>query len=120
MFKKWTNKRNLELIEAMRKNIFDGFSMAELEKKLKLSHHPAYRRVKQLEKDKIVFRKDGSYRLNISNPETAEILYFLSRKEKLEFAESFVNDLFRQLERQFDESNETEIAIIFGSYAIGS
>lgn len=117
MFKEWTNKRNLEIISLLRKNIFRGISLAEIEKNLPLTHHPTYRRIKQLEKEGIVFKKEGNYRLDLKNPETVEILYFVSRKEKLEFITSFKNDLFKQLDKQFNERKDIEFAIIFGSYA---
>lgn len=117
MFKEWTNKRNLEILSLLRKNIFRGVPLAEIEKNLLLTHHPTYRRIKQLEKEGIVFKKEGNYRLDLKNPETVEILYFLSRKEKLEFIASFKNDLFKQLDKQFNERKDVEFAIIFGSYA---
>ncbi|MBI2630023.1 nucleotidyltransferase domain-containing protein [Candidatus Pacearchaeota archaeon] len=117
MFKKWTNTKNLEIVSLLRKDIFRGFPLSEIEKRLKFSHHPAYRRIKQLEKDKIVLKKEGNYRVNLKNPEAVEILYFISRREKLEFVNAYKNDLFKQLEKQFNENNDIEIAIIFGSYA---
>jgi len=119
MFKEWTNRKNLEIIALLRKNIFRGVPLAEIEKTLPLTHHPAYRRITQLERDGIVLKKEGNYRLDLKNPETVEALYFLSRQEKLEFIASFKNDLFRQLDRQFNGRSDIEFAIIFGSYARG-
>ncbi len=117
MFNEWTNRKNLEIIALLRKNIFGGVPLTQIEKALSLTHHPAYRRITQLEKAGIALKREGNYRLDLNNPETVEVLYFLSRKEKSEFIASFKNDLFRQLDRQFKERSDIEFAIVFGSYA---
>lgn len=117
MFKNWISGKNFEIIEFLRKQIFSGFSIIQFEKNINLSHHPTYRRIKQLEKARIILHAEGNYRLNLKNPETIETLYFLSRFDKLNFINSFKNDLFKKLEKQFCDDTEIESAIIFGSYA---
>jgi len=117
MFKKWTNKTNLEILEIFRKNIFSQLSLSQIEKSLGLSHHPTYRRIKQLQSEGLIISKGRDYVLDVANPETIEALYILSRMDRFIFMNSYKNDLFKRLGDNFEEDSTIECAIIFGSYA---
>lgn len=124
MFKEWTNLNKVignatPILDIFRHKPFKQFSIADIEKLLKLSHHPTYRRIKILEKEKILTKQNNKYKINFSNGLVPKILELLAVKEKEEFLlkNMNLNEPLKKLEKISLKTKGIEYIILFGSYA---
>jgi DNA-binding Lrp family transcriptional regulator len=75
--------KNIDIISIFKDDPFSAIPTSEIERRLQLSHHPTFRRLKMLEEHEILTKMSGGYCLNMQNELTLEIMRFLSSVEKI-------------------------------------
>lgn len=124
MFRNWTNTSKivsnaLPVLEVFRHNLHKKLSIADIERRMKLSHHPAYRKIKLLEREGILMKHGEKYYINLNNDLAFYILEFLSKNERTEFLKKNggLAEAFKNLAENANRIPGIKYVIIFGSYA---
>ena len=107
--------KNIDVIEILMRNIPKGMILSEIRERLKLSQHPAHRKVKSLTESGILKREKNLYFIDSSHPFVYPVFNFI---HGLRYAYMMKNGFFKDL-KEIILSSEADIAILFGSYARG-
>jgi predicted transcriptional regulator len=78
--------KNTDIIKLFLAEPFMPLATSEIERRLGLSHHPTFRRLKILEKNQVLIKKDTGYALNLQNEAVSEIMRFITNMEKIQAA----------------------------------
>ena len=81
--------RHIDVFRAFSDEPFSTLSTSEIERRLGLSHHPTFRKLKLLEDAGLLIKqKEGKkgYSLNLQNELVVEIMRFVSNVQKIESA----------------------------------
>ncbi|MBW2965247.1 hypothetical protein KY363_07355 [Candidatus Woesearchaeota archaeon] len=76
--------KNIDIIRIFKEAPFSVIPTIEVERRLELSHHPTFRRLKVLEDNSVILKSKGGYMLNTKSEEVAEIMRFLVAMEAME------------------------------------
>lgn len=107
--------KNIDVIEILMRSIPKGMILSEIKTKLRLSQHPAYRKVKKLEDLGIIKRIGNSYYIDSSDALIYPLFKFIHESE---YAHMMKDSFFKDL-KEVIFSSGAGIAILFGSYARG-
>jgi len=75
--------KNIDILQLFKDDPFSNLTASDIEKKLGLSHHPTFRKLKLLESGNVLLKTDGRYSLNMQNKLVFEIMKFLSNVERI-------------------------------------
>ena len=76
--------KNIDILRLFKEELLSTLSTSEMERRLSLSHHPTFRRLKMLEANNVIVKTGGGYVLNLKDDSVQEIMRFLSNIEKIE------------------------------------
>lgn len=83
--------KNIDIIRIFKETPFSVIPTIEVERRLELSHHPTFRRLKMLEDNSVILKSKGGYMLNTKSEGVAEIMRFLVAMEELESSSKGTN-----------------------------
>lgn len=110
----------IPVLEIFRHRLIESMSIRQIAKLLKLSYEPAYRRVKQMEKNGYLKKKNEKYKINLKNNTVIKILELLADKEKEKTLKKYKKlESLNRLINFSEESTGVFYIILFGSYAKG-
>ncbi|MFC1741507.1 hypothetical protein ACFL3V_03150 [Nanoarchaeota archaeon] len=76
--------KNIDILRLFKEEPFSVIPTSEIERRLQLSHHPTFRRLKMLEGAGVLLKKSGGHVLDVQNPFVIEIMRFLDNVEKID------------------------------------
>lgn len=108
------------VLEIFRHRIIESMSIRQIAKLLKLSYEPAHRRVKEMEKNGYLEKKNEKYKINLKNSAVIKILELLADNEREKILKKYKKlELLNKLTDFSDENTGVLYIILFGSYAKG-
>ena len=76
--------RHIDVMNIFMESPFSTIPTAEIERRLGLSHHPTFRKLKILEGNGVLVKQKGGYMLNVQDETVIEIMRFLSSLHKIQ------------------------------------
>jgi predicted nucleotidyltransferase len=118
----------MKIINLMRNDLGEGFTILEISKKLKIGYRPAYNHISELnERDIILIKKVGHSKQCFINLESEKAKLLLQesdiiKKEKLFQKNKRIKNILEELNNKItiEIPNKLHSIILFGSYAKGT